>query len=106
MVLIAKTRTDLQKELETLLGSRNVYYNPPETLQMKYPCFVYNFREIQDRKADDTHYNMRTSYSLQYITSRVDSKMRIKVLEHFQFCRFDRFFVSDGLNHDNFVLYY
>ena len=34
-------RLDLQALLEDLLGSRNVYYQPPESVKMNYPAIVY-----------------------------------------------------------------
>ena len=34
-------RLDLQALLEDLLGSRNVYYQPPESDKMNYPAIVY-----------------------------------------------------------------
>ena len=35
------TRLELQSKLEEILGSRQVYYQPPETVKMEYPAIVY-----------------------------------------------------------------
>ena len=34
-------RNDLQKLLVEVLGSKNVYFQPPESVKMKYPAIVY-----------------------------------------------------------------
>lgn len=35
------SRLDLQTFLEELLESKNVYFQPPESVKMKYPAIVY-----------------------------------------------------------------
>ena len=54
------TRMDLQVLLETLLGSTNVYYQPPETLKMNYPAIIYSKSRIDTKKADDSTYLKNT----------------------------------------------
>ena len=34
-------RLELDADLRALLGSTNVYFQPPETKKLKYPCFIY-----------------------------------------------------------------
>ena len=41
-------RLDLQALLEDLLGSRNVYYQPPESVKMNYPAIVYALEDIEN----------------------------------------------------------
>ena len=50
------TRLELQKKLEELLGSRNVYYQPPSTVKMAYPAIVYNRADFTFRHANDEKY--------------------------------------------------
>ena len=49
-------RTDLQAMLEQILGSRNVYYQPPASVQMNYPAIVYSRKNIENSHADDAVY--------------------------------------------------
>lgn len=49
-------RLDLQALLEDLLGSRNVYYQPPESVKMNYPTIVYALEDIENTFADDGVY--------------------------------------------------
>lgn len=43
---MAKSRIDLQYLLENILGSRHVYFQPPETVKMNYPAIVYSLDGI------------------------------------------------------------
>lgn len=98
-------RTDLQNLLETLLGSRNVYFQPPPTLQMNYPCIVYNLDDIDSKFADNNPYAIERRYSLTLIDKDPDSLIIDKIIM-LQKCIFDRHFVADNLNHNIFILYY
>ena len=40
-------RYELQAVLEGILGSGNVYFQPPENLKMRYDCIVYERSEIE-----------------------------------------------------------
>ena len=35
-------RLQLHEELCSVLGSRNVYFQPPETIKLTYPCIIYS----------------------------------------------------------------
>ena len=98
-------RMDLQILLEDILGSRNVYYEPPETLKIQYPCIIYKRDAMYTRHADNFPYRLVNGYQVTYIDKTLDSPIidKIKVLP---LCRFDRHFASDGLNHDVFTLYF
>lgn len=99
------TRTELQSLLETLLGSRNVYFQPPSTIQMNYPCIVYNLDDIDSKFADNYPYTIEKRYSLTLIDKDPDSSIIDKIIM-LQKCIFDRRFVADNLNHNIFILYF
>ena len=48
------TRLQLQAQLEEMLGSRNVYYQPPESVKLEYPAIVYAKKEIKSTFANDS----------------------------------------------------
>ena len=100
------SRIDLHNELCTLLGSRNVYFQPPETIKMSYPCIVYHRDDVETEHADDRIYKHRNRYTITVIDSDPDSKTPDMIMLHFMMCRFDRSFVFDNLNHTNLILYY
>ncbi len=99
------SRPDLQNLLEELLGSRNVYYQPPPSINMKYPAIVYSRSDIQNNYADDSVYKQNNSYELTVIDEDPDSEI-VEKMSKLPFCRFSRHFTSDNLNHDVFILFY
>ena len=99
------TRVDLQNALEELLGSRNVYYQPPESLKMNYPAIVYARKTIDNSYANNSVYKQNYAYEITVIDKNPDSEIVNKVSK-LPTCRFDRHFKSDNLNHDIFTLYY
>ena len=99
------SRLNLQTELEVILGSRNVYYQPPESVKMKYPAIVYSRKNIDNIFADDTVYTQNHAYELTVIDPNPDSEIVMKV-STLPACTFDRHYTADNLNHDVFRLYY
>ena len=99
------TRLELHETLCNILGSRNVYYQPPESIRMKYPAIVYSRSRIDNTYANDDVYKQETSYSVTVIDEDPDSPI-VEAISLLPRCRFDRHFISDNLNHDTFTLYY
>lgn len=100
-----ESRLELQALLEGLLGSRNVYFQPPESLKMQYPAIVYSRNDIKNGFADDAVYMRSCAYTVTVIDKDPDSGIVERVLA-LPMCRFNRNFKSDNLNHDVFTLYY
>lgn len=100
-----RTRLDLQNELETLLGSRNVYYQPPENLKMEYPAIRYSKSGINSIYGNNIKYISRDVYDLVVIDKKPDNPVIKKLLE-LTYTEFDRHYVSDGLNHDIIRIFY
>lgn len=98
------TRLDLHNEL--LEFAPNAYYQPPSSIRMKYPCFVYCLSTINTEFADNRHYKNYTKYQITFICeSPADAKI-VEILDHFRYCRFDRHYVADNLHHYVFELFY
>ena len=98
-------RLDLHEMLCDILGSRNVYYSPPESVKLKYPAIVYSRSNIENAFADDSVYKQAHLYSITIIDANPDSEI-VEKMSMVPKCKFDRHFVSDGLNHDIFTIYY
>lgn len=98
-------RIDLQNKLEEILGSRNVYFQPPESIKMNYPAIVYSRNDIKNDFADDKVYTQSYVYTVTVIDKDPDSEIvgKVAALPH---CKFDRNFKSGNLNHDVFTLYF
>ena len=99
------TRLELQSKLEELLGGRNVYYQPPETLKMIYPCIVYSLDDIYTDHANNSAYSKHRRYQIIVIDRKPDHAVIDRLLE-LPYCSYDRHYVSDNLNHDVFTIFY
>ena len=79
-------RLILDAKLRRILGSENVYFEPPQSLKMKYPCIRYSRSRIDTIHADNKAYLGFNSEDLTF--------------SH------DRHYVGDGLHHDVFSTYF
>ena len=98
-------RLELQSLLEKLLGSKNVYYQPPESIKMQYPAIKYSKQIIKSTHANDGKYSMKDCYQLMVIAKLPDNPVIKKLLE-LPYCSYDRYYVADNLNHDVLTIYY
>ena len=98
-------RIKLQELLESVLGSRNVYYQPPSNVRMKYPAIVYSRSDIDNLRADDDIYRQTTAYEVIVIDPNPDSRIAYDISK-LPKCRYTRHFESDNLNHDVFKIYF
>lgn len=98
-------RLDLQGLLEELLESRNVYYQPPESVKMQYPAIRYSKKKIESVHANDSKYLMRDCYEL-IVISRTSDHPVIKKLLELPYCSYDRPYIADNLYHDVLTIYY
>jgi hypothetical protein len=94
-------RLDLQTLLEALLGSENVYFQPPPDFQLSYPCIIYNRSNIRSKHGDNQPYKLDNQYALTVIYSDPDSDLPAKIAQ-LPRCVFDRHFTTNNLNHDVF----
>lgn len=100
-----QSRLELQRLLEELLGSSNVYYQPPESVKMEYPAIKYSKTNYNTLFADNTMYKTKPSYELIVIDKRPDNPVIEKLLM-LPYCSFNRHYKADNLNHDVLTLYY
>lgn len=98
-------RLELQEILEGILGSSNVYYQPPPTVKMKYPAIVYSRNDIPVIRADNTPYQLNHEYTVTVISRDPDFNVVDKMFS-LPYCSFDRHYTADNLNHDVFSLFY
>lgn len=98
-------RLELHSLLVSTLGSGNVYFQPPESLQMKYPCIVYSRNRTDDKFADNKRYLHKKRYSVKVIDKNPDSAIPDKIAQ-LPLCSFDRHYTADNLNHDVYNLYF
>lgn len=96
-------RLELHELLCEVLGSRNVYYQPPASVQMQYPAIRYSRYNIENEPADNIPYKQSHFYQLTVIDADPDSEIVHKVSK-LPMCVFDRHYAADNLNHDVFTI--
>lgn len=101
-----RSREELHEKLCDILGTRNCYFAPPDSVKMKYPCFVYNYQPFDNKKANDKTYILTSHYELTYISKDPDSGIIPTMLASFEMIRHTTTYMADNLNHDRFDLYY
>lgn len=99
------TRLELQGVLIALLGSSNVYFQPPNTIQMEYPCIVYKLDHVQTLFSDNSPYSRHKRYLITYIDRSTSSDVPDKI-GMLPLSIFDRNFTADNLHHDVFKLFF
>ena len=98
-------RQELHEVLCNILGSRNVYFQPPESVKMKYPAIVYSLSRIENRNANNSVYKQNNAYDVILIDSDPENET-VNRISRLPLCRFDRYYVSNNLNHYAFTLYF
>jgi len=99
-------RLDFSEELRDVLGSDNVYFNPPEGFKLKYPCIIYEIDDIMSLKANDRNYHNYIAYSVMVIDTDPDSKIYEDLMNRFPMCSFRNTYPADNLNHFVLLIYY
>lgn len=99
-------RLQLHEKLCSILGSRNVYFQPPESVKLKYDAIVYDVADRNDIRADDRQYRNMVGYDLTFITLDPDSPIPETLLNSFSRIRHSRSFSSGNLHHELFRIYY
>lgn len=99
-----ENRPYLQAKFEEILGSRNVYFQPPESVKIKYPAIIYSRETLQNNFANNGVYLQIPCYKVTVIDPDPDSAIVSKISKLVGI-RFDRHYTADGLNHDVFTLF-
>jgi len=91
--------------LVDILGSPNVYFQPPDDSRMQYPCLVYELEDVATQHADNGPYSMHDRYQVTFIRQKPDSPVKRKLLG-LPLSSFSRHFATSGLNHDVYVIHH
>ena len=98
-------RLHLQAKFEEILGSRNVYFQPPASVSMRYPAIKYDFADLKTKSANNSAmYIMSTGYECVLIMKEPDTEY-LKEIFKIPYCRFGRYYKADNLHHYTFTIY-
>lgn len=98
-----KGRQQLSELLRGILGSKEVYFQRPESKKMNYPAIVYELSGMPSLYADDGVYLSGWQYDVTLISKDPDSPL-VEKITALPTCRFDRHYKADNLNHWVFTL--
>lgn len=100
------SRLKLHERLKEILGDEKVYFQPPASVKLNYPCIVYKLTNADIGYADNSSYRYSRRYQITLITKDPDSVLIDLIPLTFQHCAFTNYFVSDNLNHYIYDLYF
>lgn len=102
------SRLTLHEKLKEVLGSDRVFFQPPESVKLSYPCIIYNRANGDTEYANDMPYTYRHRYQITIVGQDPDEQITLveKMAMALPTVAFERNFVTDNLYHDVFALYY
>ena len=99
-------RIELHEKLCDLIQNNHVYFQPPESVKLTYPCFIYRYGGYNVKHANNKNYIGRDYYEVIYFDKNPDNTMVHDFIDYFPLSRFGRHYTSDNINHYTFTLYY
>lgn len=97
-------RIELRDKLRKILGNqKEVYFQPPESKKLSYPCIIYELNNYNLIKADNGNHHINELYTVTLITTLPDEVISKALLE-IPMCDFDRAFINDNLYHYIYII--
>ncbi len=100
------SREQLHETLVNMLGSRNVYFQPPEGQTLKYPCIIYEFNSPDTRNADNKKYIVVKKYHVKHIYKKLSDSLEGSFFDVFMMVSHDNRMIADSMYNDDYTLYY
>lgn len=102
-----RSREDLHTLLESIPGLAKVYFKPPSNVKLEFPCVIYKRHTMNANYADNTKFHHSQSYQITLIYKDPDSQLPRILYDTLEFCTPNTpTYVSDGLYHDVFTVYW
>ena len=99
------SRQKLHNQLAEIIGdSKRVYFQPPESIKLTYPCIIYFYEPPKDDYADDRLYKTKDRYTVTIIDRDPDSPYK-ETIRELKYCSADRPYRADNLYHFVFTIY-
>lgn len=91
--------------LREIPGVKKVYFTPPNSTKLVYPCILYSLDGMNNVHADNKNYRVNKRYLITVIDTDPDSEIP-DVISELPYCSLSRPpYVSDGLYHFIFEIY-
>lgn len=98
-------RLELHQKLVSLLGSTNVYHQPPENLALRFPAIIYERVDYDVIHADDIPYHVTREWQIT-VVSQEPSNPVVDALMEWPTAAFKTSYVVDRMRHDVVNIYY
>ena len=98
-------RLDLHRKFEEIPGVKKAYFQPPESVKLKYPCIMYELSYRTILHAENAPYFAGDRYTVTVIDFDPDSKIH-EFVGRMPTASFDRSYEKDNLNHWIYTLYH
>ena len=95
----------LDRIFRNTLGNNNVYFQPPESVKINYPCIIWNLSKTASTYADDRSYIQNPKYVIRYVSTEPDDQMRFTLVDVLG-VPIIQVYCKDGLYHYIYELYY
>lgn len=99
-------RLILEEKLRGILGNDNVYFQPPSSIKLHYPCIIFELTRTNVARADNTAYKLINEYHLKHLFRSLKNEKKDALLSEFMMISHDNRFIADGLYNDEFTLFY
>lgn len=99
------TQPEFGEKLRELEAGSHSYFQPPSSVRIKYPCFIYERDVGRTIRADNSRYGYAEGYSVLYITTNPNSSVPLNLMTAFPYSSDGKPYVKDGLYHYPFTIY-
>lgn len=86
------------------LASNRVFFQPPETVKLVYPCIVYTLDGVKIDPADNTSYTKSRGYQVTLFERDPDTPILDRLLD-LPLCTFSTAFRRDNIYHNILKIY-
>lgn len=95
----------LHEKLMEILGSGHVYFQPPASVKMEYPCIRYKYSSISTIWCNNLPYRLYQRYEMIFISRNTDEEI-VEALASLPMCTLDRCYTANNLYHSAYTLYF
>lgn len=83
-----------------------MYFQPPESIKLKFPCIIYHKTGTHRVYSDNMLYLKKQKYQLTVVDEDPDSVIADDIVDAFEYCYITNYYNKDGLNHTTLTLNY
>ena len=104
---MASNRLELHQLLKSQFSSQqepHVYFQPPQNIQLVYPCMIYKITDLPQIWANNLPYHWDHAYHLTYLTRDPNDPVVEKLIA-LRKTKFGRYYTADNLHHFTFTIF-